>query len=352
MNKVFKSIVNISRRDNAFSYLIHFLYEAFSNEIFNAVANILGTVVIAIFISHGYYGLWFGLGVALYIIIIFMSAVSRNYARNRQKQLRMYTQSLYGLDEILRAWADTLKNSSTHIRNARLRERISPFIEDFDFQNAAIFVCKKLFSHLSAAYGTNNIYITVYMRCLNSKYDKDDFDSTKYINTMIACSDNHGSSSWDEDYEIPNKFYKGLKKEIPYHSYIFASGNNAIRVLSNKQEVDDYFVPHRQSESRERDIQQYIGIPISVPKFGIMFLLQIDTDIPKLFGKDQNEMKEFAASAIFPFSQFLYMAYEQSNMTDSLLKRRCTYYEKNICKVKKAKVSRKNNSGKGGKEPL
>ena len=56
MNKVFKSIVNISRRDNAFSYLIHFLYEAFSNEIFNAVANILGTVVIAIFISRGDYG--------------------------------------------------------------------------------------------------------------------------------------------------------------------------------------------------------------------------------------------------------------------------------------------------------
>ena len=142
MNRIYKSIVNISRRDNAFSYLIHFLYEAFSNEIFNAVANIFGTVVIAIFISLGYYGLWFGLGVALYIIIIFLSALSRNYARHRQKQLRMYTQSLYGLDEILRAWADSLEKTAAHIKGAELFERIDPFLEDVDLQSAAILYVK------------------------------------------------------------------------------------------------------------------------------------------------------------------------------------------------------------------
>ena len=349
MNKVFKSIVNISRRDNAFSYLIHFLYEAFSNEIFNAIANILGTVVIAIFISRGYYGLWFGLGVALYIIIIFLSAFSRNYARNRQKQLRMYTQSLYGLDEILRAWADTLEKSSAHIKNAELFERIGPFLEDFDLQNAAIFVCKKLFSHISAACGNNNVYVTVYMQIKKCKF-KHGYIYEKNINKMIACSGIHGSSSWGEEYEIPQYFNKSLKKEVPYHSYIFASGDNAIRVLSNKQEVEEYFVPHKKSKSREQGIQQYIGIPISVPDFGILLLLQIDTDIPKLFGKDRQEMKEFAASAIFPFSQFVYMAYEQSNMTEALQTRRCTYYEKNCnCSFKKTPNSRNSCSKKNGK---
>ena len=171
----------------------------------------------------------------------------------------------------------------------------------------------------------------------------------KNINKMIACSGFHGSPSWGEEYEIPQCFNKSLKKEIPYHSYIFASGDNSIRVLSNKKEVEEYFVPHKKSESRELDIQQYIGIPISVPDFGIMLLLQIDTDIPKLFGKDRQEMKEFAASAIFPFSQFLYMAYEQSNLTEALLTRRCLYYEKDSdCRFKKTTNSRNDSSKKKG----
>ena len=95
----------------------------------------------------------------------------------------------------------------------------------------------------------------------------------------------------------------------------------SIVALSDRKGIDEWFLEHDECAERESKIQQYIGIPISLPKLGVIFLLQIDTPVPKLFGKNEEEIKEFAKVGIYPYAQFLYMAYEQSRATQALIER-------------------------------
>ena len=318
MKKIRNFIINLVRHNNFFSHLVWIVYYIFSQEIVSSLISVIGTVVIAVKIGKNEYDALFIFLVVIYIIGLFLTALAHNYARNKITNFNLFKQSLYGIDETLKAWADSLKISAEHIYNARPKDRIQPFLEYVDFQTAAFFVCQKLNSNLKVVCRNENVYITVYQ-----KYNiqgKTGVQSEYCKCKMIGYSDNHEPASFNTKYDVPD-FDPKLKKKIPFHSYLFSSGKNDIVALSDRKGIDEWFLEHDENAERESKIQQYIGIPISLPKLGVIVLLQIDTPVPKLFGKNEEEMKEFAKVGIYPYAQFLYMAYEQSRATQALIER-------------------------------
>jgi hypothetical protein len=178
-----------------------------------------------------------------------------------------------------------------------------------DFQTAACTVCEKLRDFLTEGIDRDAVYITVYQR-----YDEKGCDLCR----MIAYSSTHEPTSYENRYPIP-AFSKDNLKKIEYHTYIFSEGRKDIIILPDYQAVQDAFIIHPGCEIRERQITQYICVPISPAKQGVTFLLQVDTNVPGLFGKDYGSIEEFAKNTIYPFAQFLHMIYEEARTTKQLI---------------------------------
>lgn len=217
--------------------------------------------------------------------------------------------TLVGLSTVLKSWAVSMRKCAKGIwGNSRPAQE-----KDFsgiDFQAAAFTVCKELHTVLSRTCDSEEIYITVFQRIREDGSD---------VCSMIAYSTIDEPNSYGDKYDIAAAQGKEFGT-VEFHTYYFASGHKEIKAFVNAEEVKKAFVEHSCSSEREENIQQYICVPISPAKKGATFLIQIDTSIPGLFGKDTKSAVKFAKESIHPYAQFLHLVYEENRTIEQVRK--------------------------------
>lgn len=317
MNKCYKKVRDFAlaqaRKEGVIATGIKFLFQCFSNVFTQAIVTIVGTVVIGIMTSVNYFGSFFIMTVIAYCVSILLIAWTESYLREKVNEYRNLKQALFSIDIALRKWAISLQKCAKKLNNLSTDDSraILTTISDIDFQTAAFSVCENLSEQLSKYYEKDDIYVTVFQKETDAGEDKC---------KMIAYSGNHQPSSYGISYKIP-VFSEELYGKIEYHTYVFAKNETEISALHNHEKVEEAFKLHKECKGREEEIQQYVCVPISIAKLGVVFLLQIDTSVEGLFGKDHSTVINFAKTAIYPFAQFLHMIYEQGRTVEQLIKR-------------------------------
>lgn len=310
-SKIKKYILIKTKKESNLSYLFNFLYQIFTNEIFAAIISLLETVVIALMINFNYFKIGFWITIIIYILSVLCIAFANKYQKEKAMSNKILKQSLAGLNQTLRAWAIELQKSAKTILNLHIKssEAINNAVKRINFQSAAFTVCRGLCNNLTKYYENDDVYVTVYQKQIT--------DSGNFCK-MIAYSCEHEPSTYAELYDIP-EFAFNLYGKIEYHTYLFSSNQTDISVLHNRENVDKAFVTHEKSKKRECEIQQYIAIPIAPAKLGVTFILQVDTNVADLFGKNEEDVKALAKISIYPYAQFLHLIYEQSRTIEQLI---------------------------------
>lgn len=313
------SIVRCIRRkahsDSAFSFLINFLFRFFSSTIIAGLTTILGTIAIAVMVGKGYYEWPFWISCVVYCIFTLCIGWANGYMKHKVKDTQQFQKTLWGISTVLEAWAFIFQKSAKKLKNIDdIRsnpEAVNGALSEMDFQAAAITVCQRLSELLAGFKGLKEVYVTVYQRFKNPY-------GTDYCK-MIAFSTNREPTSFNKKFPIPRNSNAKIG-EIALHSYIFSSGKTDIFICPDKESVKKAFKIHEGCEEREKEICQYIGIPITPSHLGITFILQVDTSVPNLFGENKETIKEFSENTIVPFAQFLHMIYEQGRMVEQILR--------------------------------
>jgi len=296
------------QKNTALSYFIQFIYHFFANSYIQAGISILGTIIIAVLIGTGSYGVLFWVCVVCYCIMTILSAWANEHIREKIRDTKAFQKMLYGIGTSMRTWSISLQKSASYLRNTheKKNKEILKKLDRIDFQAAAFMICETLCSYLSKNEEKNDVYVTIFQRR--------ETDSCE----MIAHSANHEVSTYGVKYPIPPQD-QAIFGKVEYHSYMFASGKKEITTFPTHDLVMEAFVIHDKSKGREENIQQYICIPISPAKLGITFLLQVDTNVPNFFGDSQKAVDDFAQNIIYPFAQMLHMMYEQARLIEQLV---------------------------------
>lgn len=296
------------QKGTALSYFIQFVYRFFANSYVQAGISILGTVIIAVLIGKGSYGVLFYICVGLYCVMTTLSAWANEHIREKIKDTKAFQRMLYGLGASMRSWSVSLQKSASFLRNTHEKKdkEILKKLDRIDFQAAAFTICEILSRYLSKDEQENDVYVTIFQRT--------GADSCE----MIAYSKNHEVNTFDVKYSIPAKD-KAVFGKVEYHSYVFATGEKEITSFHTHDLVMKAFVIHDKSKEREEDIQQYVCIPIAPAKLGVTFLLQVDTNIPDYFGNSKKAVNDFAQNVIYPFAQMLHMMYEQARLLEQIV---------------------------------
>ena len=305
------------------AYLIQFTYHFFANIYIQAIVSIVGTVVIAVMIDKSYYGTGFWITTCFYIFATVMIAWANQHIRAKIKDTKIFQSTLYGLSATLRSMAIALQKYAKKLEEAKTVEKKTnsrkksqdrrerkQIVEDseIDFQTAAFTVCEKLHDTLSRKDEKDDVYVTVFQK----KTER----ASAYCR-MIAYSAKHEVSSYNAKYPIPPK-EKALFGKIEYHTYVFAKEKKEVTTFHTQEEVQEAFCVHEACEDREKEIQQYICIPISPAGLGVTFLLQVDTNEQGFFGSSKSAVDDFAKNTIYPYAQLLHMIYEQSRVIEQL----------------------------------
>ena len=191
-----------------------------------------------------------------------------------------------------------IKEKNTYLKNNNLLSVTS-------FQQASFAVCEHLRSFLSTKTGHDDIYITIFQQ---------EIINNKSVCRMIAYSCPYEPSHYGKIYDV-GKYSENDLTKVEFFRYLFSIQKKEPTCLATNEQIVSNFKKHetrsKNIEYREDYLQQYIGVPITIAKQGVVFLLQVDTVTKDLFGTNEKELKEFANSAIYPFAQFLHMMYEQ-----------------------------------------
>lgn len=168
-----------------------------------------------------------------------------------------------------------------------------------DFQTLSFDICKELHEFIVDYFNCSDCEVTIFQR-FKDKSNKD-------FVTMIAYknSQNLQPHTYGEEY------YLSIKKNVPVFVKIFKDPNAEIKILHNKKNVKKEFQYFKNSESRERKIHQYIGIPILTNRNIVEILIQIDVSHSKVFGRRYKTVKKFTDEIIVPFRNLLYCSYER-----------------------------------------
>ena len=297
--------------DSAIAYLIQFAYHLFANSYVQAIVSIVGTVVIAVMIGKSYYGALFKITVCCYAVTTFLIAWANQHIRQKIRDTRVFQNTLYGLSATLRSRAISLQKCAKNLKKAKTEMEATQVVTDseIDFQTAAFAVCEKLHDTLSRNDEKDDVYITV--------FQKKEENNSAYCR-MIAYSAKHEVSSYGAKYPIPPKDQAKFG-EIEYHTYVFAKGIKEVTSFHTQQLVQEAFCVHETCEDREKEIQQYICIPISPAGLGVTFLLQVDCKEQGFFGSSKTSVNDFAKNTIYPYAQLLHMIYEQSRVVEQLI---------------------------------
>lgn len=193
------------------------------------------------------------------------------------------------------------------------------------FKKVANLVCKEIYEMVENVMHTRKCKVTVYG--IDEEYLNDESKNEQEIfrDKMLASYSVKGHEDvTSAEYHYSNYYDKKTEKQH-LHIQIIKENRTDIQVCCNKSEVQDKFLFHVKSISREKKIRQYIGIPIyTEEKQGddvvnnVYSVLQVDVEEDGIFGHEKESIEEFASNNLKPFTTLLRIAFEIDRLTNSI----------------------------------
>lgn len=297
-----------SQNDTAFSHAIQFVYLVFANTYTQALTSILGAVIISVLIGVQSFGIFLWTCIFLYCLSTILIACANKHIKGKAKDVQAFQHALYGMGTSLRSWALSMERATKLLKKGSISAKKCNLENlNIDFEAAACLVCETLCSNLSRNGEKDDVFVTLYERIDN--------DECK----IIAHSLNYEQNTHDYENTIPKPCDSVASGEIAGHPYVFYPGKKEIIALHNHDLVMESFGTNGNYGKFGRDIQQYICIPIVIQMSDIMFLLQVDTNVPNFFGNNKKAVKDFAKNIIYHYAQLLRMMYEQSCVINEII---------------------------------
>lgn len=317
----YKRLRAFAQKDTALSHLLHFLFHLMRHWLSQVSISVIGTVIIALFIGAQRFDAWFYVSCFIYIALLAGTSFCKGYdksvldaAKNEiqthAEELTSKTNEIAMLQETLMSMTTVMSIGSKHmyrvarsIKHNGWGKRLEDYREQYSFQIEAIAICREVYNIIQQHFGITNQWVTIYQRFENDKCD--------YCKMIGYC--NHGyhePSSYQKEY----KLRLDKNKNVELHTKMLAKSESSTVILLNSQEVQKQFKYHKESEERERKIQQYIGIADTVCNRDATILLQIDTSTENGFGKTKDEISLFIETYIMPYMVLLKMHYENNRL--------------------------------------
>lgn len=240
-----------------------------------------------------------GITIFLFGIIVIFNILSVIIKQITDKNLKQLT-IIYNCYE-----EQSIINSKFATKIFRLNKRINECITSktpinkksldqlADFQSFSFSICESIHKMLCRNFGEDISCEVTLMKKENNKI--------KMIS--YANKNNQMPSTYRQVYNLKDS-------EICFIR-LFNDLNAEIICYPNKKVVEQNFKILDGSANREKQICQFIGIPVKTNRNQIEFLLQIDVAKPKVFGRTKEQMQIFAKNVLYPYAMLLHKTYER-----------------------------------------
>lgn len=298
--------------------------------------------------------------VGIWIICIFLNVLSTNYIKRKNKMDKILLSTLNHIQNIQNKTADkiyaTRENIPTIIDTIIKNNGIGKTINNhyFKFDDAAKIACNAIYKIIQEATGSKQHQVTIYKRYQSPKGTEcpttcplknncPEFGQRKEWTKMIACSNYQDKDSLSINQEhCFNYFYASRDKtnqtiqKQHFYIHFFSENKTDIEILTGSENINNSFLFHNSTKTREEQIKQYIGIPISHIETSdslsanlnspirnqqhITFaVIQIDFQEEWLLGKTKNEVTSITNSAFSGIISYLQTALQVEELTKNLL---------------------------------
>lgn len=237
---------------------------------------------------------------------------------------------------------DPVNHNNSYANNDNIMKKLE--INNLEFKKSitqnigvlitAQYLCNMIYNFINNQYDTVNHQVTVYrvfswdpktnpspcsklknrkLRECRSKHNclKNKDGDGKYCK-MIACKNKYHerSNSWNEKHCFN---YRDLRQKQHVYISIAKNSPNDIVAIDSNQQIKEHYVFHNETEERENNLSQYIGIPIKSTDSNdhnvVVAILQIDTLDNSLFGLNSDEIIAYAQKVFLPFGTLLKLAF-------------------------------------------
>ena len=289
----------------------------FGNSFLNSLINICAPIVLSILLAIPIESRFKHFDTCIYIIfsliivfnIVYYIANRTNNRNQKWKNLSScVTKHLSGIHI---ETANNIFRMHKHTKNSINKKQFidkTYFNQLTGFQELAFLVCKAIYNIISEELECDECEITVYQKF--PKSDNQKYDTVKMI--AYATKDCVIPSTYSKTYRISKK------SEHTNFMELFKTNQINTIIYHTKRKVSDNFVLLPGSEVREKQICQYIGMPIKTNRNNVICVLQIDVSKKKVLGRNYKEVKFFSDNILKPFSSILYNAYERDLVFDTL----------------------------------
>lgn len=248
----------------------------------------------------------------VFFIVVFIADVGRFVRRYRKRDTwNLTVDERFGLAGVITTQLSQIFGPEEVIAKAKSNVFLKRMISQYGpvhvkFILSVNLICQAIYVLIERINGTQNQQVTIFNREKEMKFGE-------YIHLVgYANRKDTDPGSSGTKYYI-NK--RDDKKSEFFHQKIFERNHwDQIVALPTQQDVQDNFKFHPRSVAREKNIQQYVAVPMCCSNVGIKSLIQVDSDVEGQFGSSEREVIDFAEIFIVPFRNMLYDIY-------------CHYYE-------------------------
>ena len=243
------------------------------------------TVICPYLINH--YNSQINIIVAIWIMSVFLNAFCSNYSKNNQRLHKWSSIAISEFNKIQINTANKIFNSRKNLpiiiehvaKNGGISTDCVPYY--FNYEHAAEIACESIYHIIKDITGYQEHLVTVYKRYQN-KTGKSCPRSCPLVNScgksnakaewtkMVACYNKLGATSLSFDQEhcfeyCENKQIDSSTVEKKQHFYIhfFKQNQVEVEIITGKKQIAKKFLFHKSTKTREENIEQYIGIPMS-----------------------------------------------------------------------------------------
>lgn len=174
-----------------------------------------------------------------------------------------------------------------------------------NFQAVSFQICKQIYNIISKN-GCDECQVTVFQRFFEKGKGKSDY--VKMI--AFAGKDNYKCKSYCNiySYKQGGSNHEMFTKTIFFK--LFDPNDKDVIIYTTKKAVENNFYFINESEDRERQICQYIGVGISTNRDYVEFILQVDVSKRFALGFTKKQLQRFVDEILMPYIRFLYEIYE------------------------------------------
>lgn len=272
-----------------------------TSDIINMIVNIVIPCILSVhctkYIKNN--KTWWIITCSLVLIIIIYNIFSTVAKKINQKNIRLLNivYNCYNEQRMINCKFATkiYRLNNTIMNHVSSKTRIDKkALDNFaDFQSVSFDVCQSIHKILNEEFGEDILCEVTLMK------------KEKNIIKMVAYANNNG--------EMPSSYKEkfALKNSDVYFVRLFNNLNAKIVCLSTQEDIGKNFKMLNGSNEREKNICQYVGIPVKTNRNEIEFLLQVDVSKPKILGKNEKQMKTFANNVFYPYAVLLHKTYER-----------------------------------------